>query len=172
MLGSCGRKACVSWIFWTQYIASTGSTLSALRTRRVSLSRHENGMSTVAWGFSTTYEPHKRHYQVQEAESAYGRVHCLCELRDKRIVSGSDDASICFYDRASNHVEEATAVLPTQLQNKSVLCLALLLDGKLVSGSRDCNIKIWHPASGRFVTTRCGLLRYGPPSAISDVVPK
>ena len=48
MLGSCGRKACVSWIFWTQYIASTGSTLSALRTRRVSLSRHENGMSTVA----------------------------------------------------------------------------------------------------------------------------
>ena len=49
--------------------------------------------------------------------------------------------------------------MPTQLHNKSVLCLALLLDGKLVSGSRDCNIKIWHPASGRFVTTLNGRLK-------------
>ena len=97
--------------------------------------------------------------KIDEMKKHSGRVHCLCELRDRRIASGSDDTSICLYDRGVRHIDEATALLPTQLHNKSVLCLTLLMDGKLVSGSRDCNIKIWHPASGRFITTLNGHLK-------------
>ena len=97
--------------------------------------------------------------KIDELRKHSGRVHCLCELRDRRIASGSDDTSICIYDRHGGHIEEATALLPTQLHSKSVLCLTLLMDGKLVSGSRDCNIKIWHPASGKFITTLNGHLK-------------
>ena len=97
--------------------------------------------------------------KIDELRKHSGRIHCLCELRDRRIASGSDDTSILFYDRNVRHVDEATALLPSQYHDKSVLCLTLLLNGMLVSGSRDCNIKIWHPASGKFITTLNGHMK-------------
>ena len=87
-----------------------------------------------------------------EVEGRYKKYHCcfssnqhkssvdvIIQLQDGRLVSGSEDSTINFWD-----VKEYKCIKTIKAHKEGVYCLHQLKNGYLVSGSADSKIKVWN----------------------------
>ena len=81
--------------------------------------------------------------ETARLEGHDGSVTALCQLKDGRLASGSNDRTIRLWDVATG---AETARLEGHEDCVNALCL--LADGRLASGSKDNTIRLWDAATG------------------------
>ncbi len=79
------------------------------------------------------------------------RVHCLAQLFDGTLASGSNDRTIKLWDPKTGNCLQTL-----EGHTNSVYCLTQLVNGTLASGSEDNTIKLWDPKKGKCLRTLQG----------------
>ena len=80
-------------------------------------------------------------------------VNCVAELRDGRVVSGSDDRTLRVWDAAAGQCLQTL-----EGHSAPINCVAELRDGRVVSGSselfgKDYTLRVWDAATGQCLQT-------------------
>lgn len=92
---------------------------------------------------------------IQSIPSYHARcIRSLCFLRDRRLVSGSEDNSIIIYTLNTYEID----IHIRNAHDSYVFSVCGLGNGNLASGSEDCKIKIWEIIGNeyRLIHSLCG----------------
>jgi hypothetical protein len=82
-----------------------------------------------------TLEGHSDHLE--------GHLHCLIQLADGRVVSGSRDQTLKVWNVNTGYCERTLYG-----HSECVRCVVQLADGRVVSGSGDNTLKVWNVNTG------------------------